>query len=51
VILNDPFELPSLEEWVDSDCKPLKLEVYGNSVKCQTCGIAVPVVDKLTNQG
>jgi hypothetical protein len=50
--LNDPFELPSLEEIEQMEQQRLQaiesLEVSGNSVKCQRCGIAVPIVGKLS---
>jgi hypothetical protein len=50
--LNDPFELPSLEEIEEMDRQRSlaidSLEIYGDSVKCQKCGMAVPIVGKLT---
>ena len=53
--MNDPFELPSLEEIEQMERQRLhaigSLELFDHSVKCQTCGIAVPIVGKLTNTG
>jgi hypothetical protein len=50
--LNDPFELPSLEGIQQIDRQRLQaieaLEICDHSVKCQRCGIAVPIVGKLT---
>jgi selenocysteine-specific translation elongation factor len=50
--LNDPFELPSLEEIEEIDRQRSQaiesLQITDNSVKCQRCGIAVPIVGKLT---
>jgi DNA repair exonuclease SbcCD ATPase subunit len=50
--LNDPFELPSLEEIEEMDRQKSQakesLEIFDHSVKCQRCGIAVPIVGKLT---
>jgi hypothetical protein len=50
--LNDPFELPSLEEIEEMDAQRLQaielLQITDNSVKCQKCGIAVPIVGKLS---
>jgi adenine-specific DNA methylase len=50
--LNDPFELPSLEEIKEMDKQRSQaiesLEIFDHSVKCQRCGIAVPIVGKLT---
>ncbi|MFL6316449.1 MAG: hypothetical protein ACJ71K_00650 [Nitrososphaeraceae archaeon] len=52
--LNDPFELPSLEEIQEMDKQRSQaiesLEMSGNSVKCWRCGIAVPIVGKLTRK-
>jgi hypothetical protein len=49
--LNDPFELPSLEEIEQMDRQRShaieSLEIFDHSVKCQSCGIAVPIVGKL----
>jgi adenine-specific DNA methylase len=49
--LNDPFELPSLEEIEEMDRQKSQakesLEIFDHSVKCQRCGIAVPIVGKL----
>jgi hypothetical protein len=50
--LNDPFELPSLEEIEQIKRQRSQaieaLEISGNSVKCQRCGITVPIVGKLS---
>jgi hypothetical protein len=52
VRLNDPFELPSLEEIKEMENKrsqaieSLEISGSGDSVKCQKCGIAVPIVGK-----
>jgi adenine-specific DNA methylase len=50
--LNDPFELPSLEEIKEMDRQRSQaiesLQIIDNSVKCQRCGIAIPIVGKLT---
>jgi hypothetical protein len=50
--LNDPFVLPSLEEVEEMDRQRSQsiesLEISNNSVKCQKCDIAVPIVGKLT---
>jgi adenine-specific DNA methylase len=50
--LNDPFELPPLEEIEEMDRQRSQaieaLQISNHSVKCQRCGIAVPVVGKLT---
>jgi hypothetical protein len=50
--LNDPFELPSLEEIEQMDRQRShaieSLEIFDHSVKCQKCGIAVPIVGKLS---
>jgi hypothetical protein len=52
VTLNDPFELPLLEEIQEMDRQRLQaidlLEISDHSVKCQKCGISVPIVGKLT---
>jgi hypothetical protein len=49
--LNDPFELPSLEEIEEMERQRLQaieaLEISGNSVKCQKCGMAIPIVGEL----
>jgi hypothetical protein len=49
--LNDPFELPSIEEIEQMERQRLQaiesLETSGNSVKCQKCGMAVPIVGRL----
>jgi len=53
--LNDPFELPSLEEIQEMErqrlqaIESLQISESGNSVKCQRCGFAVPIVDKLSS--
>jgi hypothetical protein len=51
--LNDPFELPSLEEIEEMDRQRFhaieSLQIFDHSVRCQRCGIAVRVVGgKLT---
>jgi hypothetical protein len=50
-MLNDPFELPSLEEIKEMDRQRFhaieSLHISDHSVKCQSCGIAVPIVGKL----
>jgi protein-arginine kinase activator protein McsA len=52
--LNDPFELPSLQEIEEMDRQRSQaiesLEISNHSVKCQMCGIAVPIVGKLTRR-
>ncbi|MFL6432194.1 MAG: hypothetical protein ACJ71O_00490 [Nitrososphaeraceae archaeon] len=54
--MNDPFELPSLEEIEEMDkrrsqaIESLQISDSGDSVKCQKCGIAVPIVGKLTRK-
>jgi hypothetical protein len=46
--LNDHFELPSLEEIQEMDSQRSQaiesLEISGNSVKCQKCGMAIPLL-------
>jgi hypothetical protein len=53
--LNDPFEIPSLEEIEQMDRQRSQaiesLEIYNGYVKCQRCGIAVPIIAKLTRPG
>jgi hypothetical protein len=53
--LNEPLELPSLEEIEQMERRRLQaiesLHICNHSVKCQRCGIAVPVVGKLTRTG
>ena len=48
VTLNDPFELPSLEEIQEMDSQRSQaiqdLEISNDSVKCQQCGTAVPML-------
>jgi adenine-specific DNA methylase len=50
--LNDPFELPSIEEIEAMERQRSQaieaLEIFDHSVKCQRCGNAVPIVGKLT---
>jgi hypothetical protein len=50
--LNDPFELPSLEDIEEMERQRSQaiesLQIIDNSVKCQKCGMAVPIVGKLT---
>ncbi|MFL6418343.1 MAG: hypothetical protein ACJ71P_02860 [Nitrososphaeraceae archaeon] len=52
--MNDPFELPSLQEIEEMERQRSQaieaLQIYDHSVKCQKCGIAVPIVGKLTSQ-
>jgi hypothetical protein len=46
--LNDPFELASLEEIIQMERQRLQaiesLDIFDHSVKCQGCGIALPIV-------
>jgi hypothetical protein len=53
--LNDPFELPSLEEIEQMDRQRSQaiesLQITDNSVKCQRYGNAVPIVGKLARTG
>ncbi|MFL6315631.1 MAG: hypothetical protein ACJ73C_02685 [Nitrososphaeraceae archaeon] len=53
--MNDPFELPSLQAIEEMDRQRSQaiesLEIFDHSVKCQRCGIAVPIVGKLTRTG
>jgi hypothetical protein len=53
--LNDPFELPSLEEIEKIEGRRSQaiesLQISNDSVKCQRCGIAVSIVGKLTRTG
>jgi hypothetical protein len=50
--LNDPFELPSLEEIQEMDMQRSlaieALEISNHSVKCQRCSIVVPLLRTLT---
>jgi hypothetical protein len=50
--LTGSFELPSLEEIEQMERQRSQtiesLEICNGSVKCQMCGIAVPIVGKLT---
>ncbi|MFL6325489.1 MAG: hypothetical protein ACJ72C_12130 [Nitrososphaeraceae archaeon] len=50
--MNDPFELPSLEEIEEMDRQKSQaiesLEIFNHSVKCQKCGMAVPIIGKLS---
>jgi adenine-specific DNA methylase len=50
--LNDPFELPSLQEIEEMDRQLSyaieSLEIFDHSVRCQRCGMAVPIVGRLT---
>jgi hypothetical protein len=52
IILNDPFELPSLQEIQEMERQRSQsieaLEVFDSSVKCQKCGMAIPIVGKLS---
>ena len=49
--LNNPFELPSLEEIEQMERQRLQaiesLDISSNSVKCQRCGHDMPIVGKL----
>ena len=49
--MNDPFELPSLEEIEEMDKHRSQaiesLEISNGFVKCQNCAIALPIVGKL----
>jgi hypothetical protein len=51
--LNDPFELPSLEEIEQMErqrsqaVESLQISDSGNSVKCQRCALDIPIVGKL----
>ena len=50
--MNDLFELPSLEEIEEMDKQRLQaiqsLEISNDSVKCQKCGTAVPLLRTTT---
>jgi hypothetical protein len=50
--MNDPFELPSLEQIEEMERQRSQaiqsLQITDNTVKCQRCGNAVPIVGKLT---
>ena len=49
--MNDPFELPSLEDIQEMDKQRLViegLEISNDSVKCQQCDTAVPMLRTLT---
>jgi hypothetical protein len=50
--LNDPFELPSLEQIGQMDKQRSQalqsLQITDNSVKCQRCGMDVPILRMLT---
>jgi hypothetical protein len=52
--LNDHFELPSLEQIEQMEKQWSEaiqaLEISNDSVKCQTCGIAVPLLKRLTTK-
>jgi peptide subunit release factor RF-3 len=52
--LNDPFELPSLKEIQEMDRQRSQaieaLEIFDHSIKCQRCGIAVPLLRTLTTK-
>ena len=49
--LNDPFELPYLEEIGEMDKQRSQaiesLEISDDSIRCQRCGVAVAIVGKL----
>ena len=49
--MNDPFELPSLQEIEEMERQRLQaiesMEISGNSVKCQRCNVDIPIVGKL----
>jgi hypothetical protein len=53
-MLNDPFELPYLEEIQEMDKQRSQaiesLQICDHSVKCQRCGMAEPIVGKLTRK-
>ena len=48
--MNDPFELPYLEEVQEMEKQRLQaiesLEIFDHYVKCQRCGMAVPMIGK-----
>jgi hypothetical protein len=50
--MNDAFEIPSLEEIEEMERQPSQaiesLQISNHSVKCQKCGVAIPMVGKLT---
>ena len=50
--MNDPFELPSLQEIEEMDKQRLQalesLEISDGLVKCQKCGNAVPILRTTT---
>ncbi|MFL6423297.1 MAG: hypothetical protein ACJ71R_06875 [Nitrososphaeraceae archaeon] len=50
--MNDPFELPSLEEIEEMEKQRSEaiesLEISDHSVKCQRCDMAVPIIGKLS---
>ncbi|MFL6470183.1 MAG: hypothetical protein ACJ71H_04955 [Nitrososphaeraceae archaeon] len=50
--MNEPFELPSLQEIEEMDRQKSQaiesLEIFNHSVKCQKCGMAVPIIGKLS---
>src|SRR5919199_1365342 len=52
---SDPFEIPSLEEIQEIDRQRLQaiqaLEISNDSVKCQKCGIAIPLLRTSTSHG
>jgi hypothetical protein len=52
VTLNDPFELPSLEEIQEMENKRSQaiesLQISSDSVKCQKCGLDIAIIGKLT---
>jgi hypothetical protein len=53
-ILNDSFELPSLEEIEEMERQQAQaidaLEISDHSVNCQKCGTAVPLLTRTTTQ-
>ncbi|MFL6419158.1 MAG: hypothetical protein ACJ71P_07065 [Nitrososphaeraceae archaeon] len=50
--MNEPFELPSLQEIEEMDRQKSQaiesLEIFNHSVKCQKCGMVVPIIGKLS---
>jgi hypothetical protein len=50
--MNEPIELPSLQEIEEMERQRSQaiesLEIIDSTVKCQRCGVAVPIVGKLT---
>ncbi|MFL6330360.1 MAG: hypothetical protein ACJ705_05035 [Nitrososphaeraceae archaeon] len=50
--MNEPFELPSLQEIEEMDRQKSQaiesLEIFNHSIKCQKCGMVVPIIGKLS---